>query len=74
MLEYILLMFLVVIPMTLTFGYFLCSTRFYQNFKRIKKGNGLRVTIVFMILSIVCWPLFWLIHLSPSIGDNMKRY
>ena len=74
MLEYILLMVLDVIPITLTIVYFLYSTRVYQNLKRIKKENGLYVTIIFMILCVGCWPLFWLIHLSPSIADNMKRY
>ena len=74
MLEYILLMVLDVMPMTLTSVYFLCSTRVYQNLKRIKKESGLYVTIIFIILSIGCWPLFWLIHLSPWIADNMKRY
>jgi hypothetical protein len=74
MFEYILLMILVVIPMTLTAVYFLCSTRVYQNLKRIKKENGRFITIVFMILCIGCWPLFWFVHISPSIADNMKRY
>lgn len=74
MLDYILLMFLDVIPMTLTAVYFLCSTRVYEKLKMIKKENGRFKTIVFMILCIWCWPLFWFVHLSPWIADYMKRY
>ena len=66
--------FLHILPMAFTAAYFLGSTRVYQNLKRIKKENGLFITIVFMILSVGCWQLFWLIHLSPAIADNMKRY
>ena len=62
-----------VIPMILTIVYFLNSAKVYQMLKRIKKENGLFIMIIFIMLSIGCWQLFWLVHLSPSIADSMKR-
>lgn len=61
-----------ILPMVLTALYFCWSSNAHKMMQRLRKAEGLFVTILVVLLCIGCWQLFWIIRFNPSIADKLK--
>lgn len=60
------------VPMVLTALYFCLSSNAHRIMQRIRKDEGLVITILIVTLCIGCWQMFWIIRFNPSIADKLK--
>lgn len=60
------------VPMVLTLLYFCYNSNAHKIMQRIRKDEGLVITILVVTLFIGCWQLFWIIRFNPSIADKLK--
>lgn len=61
------------LPMVLTALYFCWSSNAHKMVRKIRKTEGLFLTILIVVLCIGCWQLFLVIRFNPSLAKELSH-